>query len=145
MITLRLDARTAQFSAEGRALSPPLPIGPQALREAVLRHAPPTALELEHAIEAVEDAVMPLHRDWPGGDELLLVADAQLREQAGVAEEATLDRAALEDIFSAAAAIAQGRPAASQPGLALPEVVAMLVVVREVMHHLGFLRVRFSR
>jgi hypothetical protein len=41
-------------------------------------------------------------------------------------------------------AIAQGRPASSDPALADPETVAALVILREVMHHLGFTQLRFG-
>jgi len=143
MITLELGARTSRFSLDGRALTDTLPLGPVLLREQWLRHDPPQAQELEAAIEAVEDVVMPLHRVLPAGDTLCVVTSAaDSAVLAALAEAGTRDR--LEALFDRAAAIAQGRPARSDPALANAEVMAALVIVREVMHHLGFTQLQFA-
>jgi len=143
MITLELGARTSRFSLDGRALSDTLPLGPALLRGQCLRHDPPQAQELEAAIEAVEDVVMPLHRVLPADAMLcVVVSAADGAVLAPLAEARTRDQ--LEALFDRAAAIAQGRPARSDPALADAEVMAALVIVREVMHHLGFTQLQFA-
>jgi hypothetical protein len=143
MITLELGERTSHFSEDGRPLTGPLPLGVSLLRERWLRHDPPQPQELEAAIEAVEDVVMPLHRVLPAGDTLRVMAP-----EAGPAAFAPLVQARtrdeLEALFDRAAAIAQGRPARSDPALSDPQGMAALVIVREVMHHLGFTQLRFA-
>ena len=143
MITLELGARTSRFSLDGRALTDTLPLGAALLREQWLRHDPPQPQELEAAIEAVEDVVMPLHRVLPAYAMLCVVASAaDSAVLAPLAEARTRDQ--LEALFDRAAAIAQGRPARSDPALAGAEVMAALVIVREVMHHLGFTQLQFA-
>jgi hypothetical protein len=142
MITLALGARSSQFiSADGNPLTSVLPLAPSLLREQWLRHAPPRPQELEAAIEAVEDIVMPLHRVLPPA-EVLHVLAADGKPLAALAQART--REELEALFNRAAAIAQGRPASSDPALADPQTVATLVILREVMHHLGFTQLRFA-
>jgi hypothetical protein len=141
MITLVLGPRSAQFTAQGEPLTGVLPLGPALLREQWLRHAPPRPQELEAAIEAVEDLVMPLHRVLPAGV-TLHVESVERAALAPLAQARTRDE--LEALFDRAAAIAQGRPASSDPELADPETVAALVLLREVMHHLGFTQLRIA-
>jgi hypothetical protein len=134
--TLMLGPREARFLPADRVA----PVGPQLLQEQVLRHVPPTALEAELAIEVIEEAVMPLHREVGGGGGTLRVeGGAEVQALAALAG-ALLDAQAVEDLFSRAAAIAQGRPAASDPVLAQPAVFATLLILREVLHHLAFAR-----
>jgi hypothetical protein len=133
--TLMLGPREARFLPADRVA----PVGPQLLQEQVLRHVPPTALEAELAIEVIEEAVMPLHREVGGGGTLRVAGGAEAQALAALAG-ALLDAQAVEDLFSRAAAIAQGRPAASDPVLAQPAVFATLLILREVLHHLAFAR-----
>jgi hypothetical protein len=141
MITLVLGPRSAQFTAQDKPLTPLLPLGPALLHAQWLHHAPPRPQELEAAIEAVEDLVMPLHRLLPT-DDTLHVEAAERAALAPLAQAHTRDE--LEALFNRAAAIAQGRPASSDPALADPETVAALVLLREVMHHLGFTQLRIA-
>ena len=106
MTTLVLGERAARFLPQGLVA----PVGPRLLCDTVLRHDPPTALEAEAAIEAIEDAVMPLHRQLVPHGELL----------------------------------AQGRPRTADPVLAQPSVFACLLILREVLHHLGFTTLRLA-
>jgi hypothetical protein len=54
-------------------------------------------------------------------------------------------REELEARFERAAAIAFGRPGSSDPELTDAGVVATVLVLREVMHHLGFTRLQLLR
>lgn len=137
--TLVLGPREARFLPANRVA----PVGPQLLQEQVLRHAPPTALEAELAIEVIEEAVMPLHREVGGGGDLRIEGGAEMRALADLAGP-LLDAQAVEDLFSRAAAIAQGRPVSADPVLAQPAVFAALLILREVLHHLHFARLRLA-
>ncbi len=139
MITLALDAESGRFiTAQAQPLSAALPLGASALCAQWLRHDPPTALEVEAAIEAVEDLVMPLHGRWPADAELCVQLQDRAAASFSVLAGPRLARAQLESLFDRAAAIAMGRPASSDPQLADARVIAILLVVREAMHHLGF-------
>lgn len=104
-----------------------------------LRHDPPTALEIEQAIEQVEDAIMPLRARLPAG---LRLASAEpllraLAQHAGLADPAWLPIDAVERLFDRLAARAQGRPAGQD---ALPtdaRHAAALILLRELLHHWG--------
>ena len=144
VITLELGRRSACFIAAGKPVSDPLPLGVELLAERWLRHDPPQPQELEAAIEAVEDLVMPLHGRWPATGTLrVLPQDDAFAQLAPLADAATREQ--LESLFQRAVAISEGRPRSSDPQLADPLVMAGLVVLREVMHHLGFTRLQLER
>lgn len=120
------------------------PLGRAALA-ATLRHDPPTPLELEHAIEQIEDALMPLRAQVAGAARLVF-ANAALHALArtdggsdGGAPDAgiTLDMAAVEALFTRLAARANGRPATQDALPTDPASSAALLVAREVLHHWG--------
>jgi exopolyphosphatase/pppGpp-phosphohydrolase len=119
-----------------------LPMGAEQTARTQFRRSPPTPLDLENAIQAVEDLVMPLHRQIPAGAQLAST-DAALHEIAslsGVApsEPLLLSLEAMERCFNRLAAVVEGSPAAQQ---GLPDsnpFAARLLILREVMHHLQF-------
>ena len=113
--------------------------------EFVRRQELPTALELEQAIMAVEDAIarVALRGDAATplvSDDAALVDLARL---AGVGGPLPLrvDVAAVENAFERLARVALGGPLAAS-GLPGGEAgrffAARLLIVRELMHHLGF-------
>ena len=118
-----------------------LPIGADALARDVLRHAPPRPLEIERAIEQVEEAVMPARARLPATFQLQ-TDDARLRALAADAADAAaadapvwLDTDAVERLFNRLVARAEGRPATQD---ALPvdgPSAARLLIVRELLHH----------
>src|SRR4051812_24469374 len=103
------------------------------------RRDPPTALDLETAIETIEEAISALGATR--GDPVLVSGDAVLRQLAAaagldVAREAVLTTEAVERLFARLAAGSSGALAAADalpPGRAL---AATLVLLRELMHHL---------
>lgn len=114
------------------------------VRESI-RQAPPQPIELEHAIELTENAVMPLADQFSGGNELVLhgmgaVLLAQGLEAALIHRtELTLDE--VENLFNRLVAVSQGRPSTQE---ALPtdaRFFAALLILREFMHHLQFVSV----
>lgn len=119
-----------------------LDLGAQATARAWFRHAPPTPLEMENAITAVEDEIMRIRTLIPQGA-ALLTTDAALREVArlsgiAVADEMVLSLEAMERTFDRLASVVLGSPA-SHAGLPEnPEFAASLLILREFMHHLQF-------
>ncbi len=110
-----------------------MPIGTATLR---LHGDPPTPLQIEHAIESVEDVVMNV-RAHLGAAARLATRDAALHALARHADAAGgwLGIDAVEQLFSRLAARAAGRPAAQD---ALPvdgASAARLVILRELLHH----------
>ncbi len=108
---------------------------------AALSHTPPTALELEHAIAAVEDVVMTLASSLPRAAGLA-TSDALAHRIAALgssrgAQGELLPIDAVESLFNDMAAVALGRPAAGSPFLD-SALCGYLLILREFMHHLGF-------
>ena len=109
------------------------------------RHTMPTPLELEHAIMAVEDEIARVALRGDAATPLVSV-DAALVELAQVAGAdgplpLQLGVAAVENAFERLAMVAQGRPLATSglpDGEAGRIFAARLLIVRELMHHLGF-------
>ncbi|MES3000941.1 MAG: hypothetical protein V4787_09625 [Pseudomonadota bacterium] len=106
-----------------------------------LRHQPPTPLELETAIAAIEDIVMPLAHSIPSGTQLV-TADAlalRLCELAGSVSGSggVLGIAVIEAQFNEMVDVSEGRPSAGSPYLD-SALCGYLLILREFMHHLGF-------
>ena len=119
-----------------------LDIGTEALGDGPFRHDPPTALEIENAIEHVENAVMPLLRQMPPGTQLV-TSDAIARELHQLTSERGASEALLliddvELVFNQIAAVSLGRPAQSSGLPVGVEFPAYVLILRETMHHLGF-------
>ena len=94
LLTLRFQELATQVhSAPGAdsVVNIALPIAPAPLAREVLRHSPPTPLEIEQAIELVEDAVMPARARLPEAFELQ-VEDAHLLELVGRRRRRPLNR-----------------------------------------------------
>jgi hypothetical protein len=119
-----------------------LDIGTQALGTGPFRHTPPTPLELEHAIEHVENAVMPLKRQLPPGSQLV-TGDAWARELYRVTHEREAGGALLliddiEEVFNQLVTVSLGSPAAASGLPPQATFAAYVLILRETMHHLGF-------
>ena len=115
-----------------------LALGWRSIARDHFRHDPPSPLEIENAIAAVEDEVGRMHNAIAKGG-ALLTGDPAILEialAAGVTPSAetrlTLD--AVEHMFTRLAAGAHGLPAGH-------EFAATLLILRELMHHLGFMSV----
>ena len=106
-------------------------------------HNPPTAGEVENAIQVVEDKVMPLHKLLTI-DSNLYTLDACILEIAEVSafeesEQGTiLSIQDMEHAFTRLAAIISGRPASQDILPTTNAFAATLLILREVMHHLRF-------
>lgn len=113
-------------------------IGIDGLADDVLLHEPPTPVELERAIDVVEDALMATGlRHVPGGD--LAMSDRLLHTLIGRAPgdtRATL--AEVEGLFQRLAAVSLGSPGRITDPVFTRRTAAALLILREVMHHLGY-------
>lgn len=119
-----------------------LEIGTERTAQAFFRHNPPSALELETAIAAVEDAIMPVLRQLPLGL-VLHSCDAAVREiaqLAGVPDSPRMELSieAMEACFDRLAAVILGRPSTQDDLPPDTGFAATLLILRELMHHLGF-------
>ncbi|MEO8119512.1 MAG: alpha/beta hydrolase-fold protein [Rhodoferax sp.] len=127
--------------AEGRAPLT-LALGSQKTTSDFFKHSPPTPLEMENAIMAIEDEVSRA-RTWIADDSVLYSTDPVVREialMAGVTDqpELTLSIEAVEQTFERLAAVTLGRPASSDAIPADAAFAATLLILREFMHHLQF-------
>jgi hypothetical protein len=119
-----------------------LPMGAERIAREYFRSTPPTPLALEHAIQVVEDWVMPLRAVIPRAA-LLFSADAGVREIAllsGLGPQASqpLSLEAMERSFNRLAAVVEGSSFAQQGLPASNGFAARLLILREFMHHLQF-------
>lgn len=119
-----------------------LPIGVAVLWPAPPRADGPSPLAVENAIQTVEDALQPLHRHLPSGTRLVLAPDnlVPLRRNGaigGLANEA-ISLAVVEHAYQQLAARALGAPSARGTGFDHPAGDALVLILRECLHHLGF-------
>ena len=105
---------------------------------------PPTPGEIENAIQVVEDEVMPLHKLLIPNS-ILYSTDTSIRVIAQYAlfeenhHDIVLARDSMERVFNRLAAIITGIPASQDILPVSNEFAATLLILREVMHHLGYL------
>ena len=143
------EARTHVHSLPGSdgAVQLDLAVGVGALAADVLRHTPPSPLEIEQAIEIVEEAVMPAHALLPKAMQLICT-DPQLgklssKELSAQYESQFVANAtvqwlgidAVEQLFNRMVARAEGRPASQDEINVDGASAARLVIVREILHH----------
>lgn len=128
-----------------------LPLDLSSLLSGTLKRFPPSTYALETAIAAIEDSLMPAIpalRHYPL--ELLQGEGRYLHELATVVGHGLsrhvlrLSIDELERVFNRVVDVAAGMPARS---VQIPEslgFVATVLVLREVMHHAGYLQLEFS-
>ena len=119
-----------------------LPLGTASLARQWMRHTPPTPLDIEHAIEATEDLVMPLAAKLVRTEQLQLsgTGAALILQAVGAVPDAVLHLSLdeVEDLFNRIAMVSQGRPIGHEALPTAPEFYAAMVIVRECLHHLRF-------
>ena len=98
----------------------------------------PTPLAIEQAIQVVEDALESVQRELPQGAHYIIDSTslAHLGEAASVMPQIDLDMA--ETWYQALVARAVGAPSARGSGFADPAGDAIVLILREAMHHLKF-------
>lgn len=127
--------------ATGPAQEVVLSVGARSIADGFFRHDPPMALEIERAIDAVEDALMSSHLQHAERGELvtnepLLQAWVPISHSRGLGTRLTREQ--VEAIFQRLASASLGHPAALGDLPTGRAAAAALLIVRECMHHLGF-------
>lgn len=119
-------------------------IGKQRTAVDFFKHNPPTAGEMENAIMTVEDEIMQVRKFMPAGA-ILLSSDAGIKEihaqffaSQRSSDGQALFRSDMEAVFGRLSAIVSGRPASSDTLPQTSSFAATLLILREVMFHLGF-------
>jgi exopolyphosphatase/pppGpp-phosphohydrolase len=118
------------------------PLGVDLLVRQSLRHEPPKPIELEHAIELVEEAVMPLAAQFAGDTELVLhglgaLLIAQSLDVGGT-KQFVLKLDEVEALFGRLVSISEGRPTRQETLPGNSRFFAAMLILREFMHHLRF-------
>jgi exopolyphosphatase/pppGpp-phosphohydrolase len=126
-----------------------VPVGLQKLVREVLRHSPPTPIELESAISLIEDELMKVHRLLPTNasletmdacmwDVVSLINPTAQNERLVTLEE-------VEQLFDLLAALSSGRTASIAGIPSDAYFAAALLLLREMMHHLNFKSVQMRK
>ena len=121
-------------------------IGTERTASDFFKHNPPTPADVENAIQVVEDEVMPLHRLLMATSDLYTLDEsiqdiARLTVFSEAQQGLTLARTDVEQVFNRLAAIISGRPASQDVLPTTNSFAATLLILREVMHHLGFMNI----
>ena len=141
---LQLHSGAIRLHHTDPAVVTTLPLSlPQLLQQSGLNRFPPGEAALEHAITLVEDALMP-HVDalQQEATEVLQGSGASVALLVSLAAGAgarQADRAAVERVFNRVVDVAGGLPARHADIPDDAELIATLVVVRELLHHAGYL------
>jgi hypothetical protein len=118
-----------------------LAIGWSDLVRRFFKHRPPTPLELEAAIAAVEDEIMRVRDEIPGASSVETadpaIADIAIAAGVAPAREMIIALGAVEQCFLRFAG-----SAAADDG---PQFGSTLLILRELMHHFGFHELRIRR
>ncbi len=147
-ITVLHIADEYSFIAQGTNADTPdnvwlFEIGTEKTAREFFIHNPPTAGEVENAIQVVEDEVMSLHKLLTV-DSNLYTLDVHILEIARVSafeeseQGSILSIQDMEHAFTRLAAIISGRPASQDILPTTNAFAATLLILREVMHHLRF-------
>ena len=119
-----------------------LPIGCDTLWTAPGHGGGPSPLELEDAIQTVEDQIEGLHHHVPAGSRLVVDAQtlAQLQHAGAIRGLANgaIGLAVIEHEYQQLAARAMGAPSARGSGFEHAAGDALVLILRECLHHLGF-------
>ncbi len=131
--------------AHGEKSPPPLNIGYVLIANTFFKHPIPTEAETEYAINHIEDVLMS-STDWKGSGDILNMDNAAVKEvfrKNGLADY-YFSREAIEQLFSQHAYIVMGRPASQGTADFLPTDFALLLLLREITHHLNYRGIRFA-
>lgn len=147
MNSLHLDIGSTETTAvllrpDGREERWRLPIGLATLWPEAAHSGGPSALMIEQAIQTVEDQIERVAGHIPAGARLVVAAKAMAPLQRagaiwGLAHEA-IPLAQIEREYQQLAARAVGAPSATGSGFDAPAGDALVLILRECLHHLGF-------
>lgn len=140
---LRLDDDQLRLTRTNPMAQPEeyaLDIGVVSIAQRWFKHEPPTPMEVEYAIEEIENKLETLYR-LAGQVLPLYTQSGAIREIARLAAipvqaETLLSREVVEHTFGRLVAVLQGRPA-SREGLPVDRLFsARLLILREFLHHM---------
>ena len=101
----------------------------------------PSPVAIENAIQAVEDQIERVARDVPAGSRLVMAAEALSPLQRGGAiaglDQGAIALAQIEREYQSLAARSMGAPSARAFGFDDPSGDALVLILRECLHHMG--------
>lgn len=117
-----------------------IPFGYRNVASLFFMHNPPTESEIEMAINNVEDSLMPLVDKIRPLNAQLVTFDVTAQDIGtyAKAQPTSITVAEVEDVFSRLALIIGGRPFSTDVIPSDNGFIAYELLLREVMHHLGF-------
>ena len=120
-------------------------LGVDSLVRQSIRHEPPQPIELEHAIELTEDAVMPLAAQFAGNTGVVLQGMGAALiifglDAAGLSLTSPT-RDEVETLFNRLVAVSEVRPISHEVLPIHSRFFAAMLMLREFMHHLNFANV----
>lgn len=140
-----LDEAPLRLQPDAPAGALHLPMSVHELMDAGLARFPPSEIAMENAIAHIEDGLMPLiPKLRESAHEVLQATGPLLRMIAQAAgyppTQSTLriSTEELERVFNRVVDVAAGLPARSQGIPESAEFVAALLVIREILHHVGY-------
>lgn len=141
-VMLDLGAEQLRVSRAAGADGHTLDIGVASIASTFFKHEPPTPLELENAIDVIEEKLETWRALFGAGLDLCTQDPhiLDIARLAGIPLQArtVMSREVLEQTFNRLAAVVQGRPA-SVEGLPVDRLfAARLLLLREFMHHMKF-------
>ncbi len=124
--------------SDGRAPDVVLNVGATSIATRLFRHDPPTPGEIERAIDEVEDALAATGlKQTMRGD--LEINDPDVSRRLGlVLADERMTRQQIESKFQRLASMSLGHPPAPGEPSTGPMTSAVLLILRECMHHLGY-------
>jgi hypothetical protein len=144
-LQIGLHQTLLRWSDAAAATIPPLDLGLATTAAQFFKPHPPTPRNLENGIAAVEDELFKVRHLAPAPgtvqQTLLRTHDAAIHRIAafsGVDAGVTLPVQAVERAFEDLAALSAGGRASGAPWATEPQVAAALLILRELMHHMGF-------
>ncbi|MCK3685093.1 hypothetical protein [Maribellus sp. YY47] len=121
-----------------------LNLGYRTVAETFFKHLIPNEAEIDHAINFIEDEIMR-HNELFEANDTLFTSDNKV---VGIFSKNGLSdlhysRQTTEDLFSSYARVIMGAPASLLNAEITRDDVAIILILREVMHHLGFTELTF--
>ncbi|MCW3789500.1 hypothetical protein [Plebeiibacterium sediminum] len=116
-----------------------LPIGYQSITKKYFKNGIPTEAGAEYAINDIEDALMS-NKSLINNDALLVTNNQKLAEaliKNGLNQE-IYSRKTIEDLFNNFARIIMGSPNSMMSTEMSGEEFALILILREILHHLDF-------
>ncbi len=154
-ITLLHISEEYTLVASGKSSSEPdniwtFPLGSERTAREFFKQSPPSASEIEYAINFIEEEIIPIKKNLSAGSTLFTFSPAILKvalqsDKEQSSPEITLSIKEMEDVFSRLAAIISGRPYSTDTLPDSASFAAALLILREFMHHLEFQNILINK